>query len=167
MVQKITALTLRNELKEKDIQTLQLQRKWFALALLLFLLSAGAIFYANRQRQKRLIRDKEIKIEKHLDEIESLRQKIAEMIEEKQPIQTLENVSLKAINHLALSPLTEREFDILKCIILGNSNREIADELFLSVNTVKFHLKNIYGKLEVKNRIQAVRILLEKDVPVL
>ncbi len=52
--------------------------------------------------------------------------------------------------------LTERESEILFYLGIGYSNTEIAGKLFISENTVKFHIKNIYLKLDVKNRIQAL-----------
>jgi DNA-binding NarL/FixJ family response regulator len=51
--------------------------------------------------------------------------------------------------------LTEREREILKCITDGKSNKEISDGLFVSVETVKSHVKNLYKKLNVKNRVEA------------
>jgi len=52
--------------------------------------------------------------------------------------------------------LTERESEILYYLGIGCSNTDIAEKLFVSENTVKFHIKNIYLKLDVKNRIQAL-----------
>ena len=52
--------------------------------------------------------------------------------------------------------LTARELEILEVLSLGHSNRKIADKFEISTNTVKFHLKNIYEKLQVANRTQAV-----------
>ena len=52
--------------------------------------------------------------------------------------------------------LSEREIETLKLIAAGMSNQEIADKLFISLNTVKTHLKNINLKLESSNRNQAV-----------
>ena len=57
---------------------------------------------------------------------------------------------------LLVEPLTERQLEILKLIAGGYSNEEIAGELFLGVSTVKWHLLNIFSKLQVKNRTQAV-----------
>lgn len=57
---------------------------------------------------------------------------------------------------LLVEPLTERQLEILKLIAAGYSNQEIAGELFLGVSTVKWHLLGIFGKLQVKNRTQAV-----------
>ena len=52
--------------------------------------------------------------------------------------------------------LSEREREVLKALSRGLSNSEIADKLFISINTVKSHLKNIYDKIQVKNRTQAL-----------
>ena len=54
-----------------------------------------------------------------------------------------------------IEPLTEREIDVLKLIAEGMSNPEIAEELVLSVGTVKTHVKHIYGKLNVDDRVSA------------
>lgn len=55
-----------------------------------------------------------------------------------------------------LEPLSERELEVLGLIAEGLSNREIAERLVLSVGTVKVHTRNIYGKLGVSSRTQAV-----------
>ena len=55
-----------------------------------------------------------------------------------------------------LEPLSEREVEILHLIEAGCTNREIAQRLVLSPNTVKRHTGNIYGKLGVNSRTQAV-----------
>lgn len=53
-------------------------------------------------------------------------------------------------------PLSEREVEVLRLVAAGLSNPEIAEHLFLSVGTVKRHVYNIYGKLEVTGRVEAV-----------
>lgn len=59
--------------------------------------------------------------------------------------------------------LTERETDILLQISLGLNNQQIADELFISINTVKYHTRNIYEKLDVKKRTEITsKILFDK-----
>ncbi len=55
-----------------------------------------------------------------------------------------------------IEPLSERELEVLQLIAEGLTNREIASRLFLSLNTVKTHTRNIYGKLDTHNRTQAV-----------
>ena len=55
-----------------------------------------------------------------------------------------------------VEPLSERELEVLRLIAEGLTNPEVATRLFLSPNTVKVHARNIYGKLGVSNRTQAV-----------
>ena len=55
-----------------------------------------------------------------------------------------------------IEPLTARELQVLQLIADGATNQEIANELVLAVNTVKKHVSNIFGKLGVDNRVQAV-----------
>jgi NarL family two-component system response regulator LiaR len=52
--------------------------------------------------------------------------------------------------------LTAREWDVLQLMAVGKSNAEIAETLFLSVSTVKTHASNVFVKLEVKSRTQAM-----------
>jgi len=54
-------------------------------------------------------------------------------------------------------PLTKREEDILHLVSKGYRNKEIAAELFISIDTVRAHVRNIYGKLQVDSRIDAMR----------
>lgn len=60
-------------------------------------------------------------------------------------------------NQLINYGLSKRETEILEQINLGKSNQEIADELFISVSTVKSHVSNLFSKLDVKNRVQAIQ----------
>ncbi len=56
-----------------------------------------------------------------------------------------------------IEPLSERELEVLRLLSTGRSNPEIAEELFIAVSTVRSHLKNIYSKLNVHKRWDAVR----------
>ncbi len=58
--------------------------------------------------------------------------------------------------------LSEREMDILSYLAKGYHDKEIADKFFLSVKTVRTHLRNIYKKLHVRSRTQAVLKFLQK-----
>jgi LuxR family maltose regulon positive regulatory protein len=55
-----------------------------------------------------------------------------------------------------VEPLSERELEVLQHVAKGLTNREIADQLYLSLNTVKVHTRNIYGKLGEHSRTQAI-----------
>ena len=54
------------------------------------------------------------------------------------------------------APLSERERDVLHLLAGGLSNEEIAESLIISANTVKMHIRHIYDKLDVHNRVQAI-----------
>lgn len=60
----------------------------------------------------------------------------------------------RALERLGIS---KREYEVLELMANGLSNQEIADKLFVSVNTVKTHLANLFVKLEVSRRTQAVQ----------
>jgi two-component system, NarL family, response regulator LiaR len=60
-------------------------------------------------------------------------------------------------NNLKQLGISKREYEVLELIARGLSNQEIADKLFLSGNTVKTHLSNLFLKLEVKRRTQAIQ----------
>src|SRR5579859_2480570 len=61
-----------------------------------------------------------------------------------------------------VEPLTDQELHILRLLEAGFQNKQIAKELTISLNTVKYHLKNIFGKLGVVNRTQAARIIRQE-----
>jgi LuxR family maltose regulon positive regulatory protein len=60
------------------------------------------------------------------------------------------------MNTFFVEDLTERELEILKIISSGKSNKEISNLLYITLGTTKWHISNIFGKLQVKNRTQAV-----------
>jgi len=64
-------------------------------------------------------------------------------------------------NNTLLSSLTDREREILACAAAGRSNKEIADQLCVSVETVKTHLHHIYQKLSVSGRVEAILTYLK------
>lgn len=76
-----------------------------------------------------------------------------EIIDYSSRIKNLENTQKEKNN---INKLSIREKEVFDLIIIGKSNKEISDELNISVNTVKFHLKNVYEKLNIKNRKEAL-----------
>ncbi len=61
-------------------------------------------------------------------------------------------------------PLTERERDVLKLLSRGEANKQIADLLAISENTVKTHLRSILAKLQVRDRTEAVTVALRRGI---
>lgn len=61
-----------------------------------------------------------------------------------------------------IEPLSAREMEVLKLAARGMTNREIADELFISTRTVQVHLSNIFSKMGVGSRTEAVLLALKK-----
>ena len=71
--------------------------------------------------------------------------------------QTRKELLVKSSPQQALiEPLSDRELEVLRLICAGKSNQEIADELFIALDTVKRHVNNLYGKLGVRRRSQAI-----------
>lgn len=66
---------------------------------------------------------------------------------------------------LLLDPLSQRELDVLGLMATGKSNANIAEKLHISENTVKWHARNLFGKLRAKNRTEAV--VLAQDLGLL
>jgi len=60
--------------------------------------------------------------------------------------------------------LTERELEVLRLIAKGKSNREIAEELVISEATVRTHVSNILGKLQLASRTQAALYALREGI---
>lgn len=78
-------------------------------------------------------------------------------------LRVFEKEKVRIATHLDDS-LSSRELETLKLIAENLSNQEIADELYISITTVKTHVRNILLKLEAKNRIEAVSIAKEKGI---
>lgn len=66
--------------------------------------------------------------------------------------------------HLPGNALTERERDVLSCMVDGLNNNEIAEKLIVSLGTVKFHISNIFQKLGVDSRVEAVKLAIEQKI---
>ena len=73
-------------------------------------------------------------------------------------------VAANLAEHFGDDPLTEREIEVLKAVAGGNRNRDIAERLFISEETVKVHIKHIMEKLGASDRTQAVAIAVQRGV---
>jgi two-component system nitrate/nitrite response regulator NarP len=72
-------------------------------------------------------------------------------------------VDVRGLHNCPLSSLTPRERELLAALSEGNSNAQLAARFEISVQTVKFHLKNVYEKLGIGNRAQAVALYVSES----
>ncbi|HNR16689.1 MAG TPA: response regulator [Chitinophagaceae bacterium] len=73
----------------------------------------------------------------------------------------LPKLNYEKLNNHLISSMSEREFELSQLVYDGNTNTQIAEKLFISINTVKTHLKNIYLKLDANTRIDVINRLRE------
>jgi DNA-binding NarL/FixJ family response regulator len=73
-------------------------------------------------------------------------------------------VAAQLAEHMSDEDLTVREIEVLRQLAGGNRNRDIAEHLFISEETVKVHIKHIMGKLGAKDRTQAIAIAVRRGV---
>lgn len=157
---EIRSLKLRNEIKERDLKSLESRQRVTISFGVLFVILGLLSFFLYSQKQKNELAIREIEIENQLSKISSLQLDIARALDQKPKSES--PLGYHDINLLISDDLTQREYQILELVLDGCSNQEIAKRVFLSVNTIKFHLKKIYNKLDVSNRIEVMQLLLKK-----
>ncbi len=117
----------------------------------LLVLSAGFIVFSFFQYKKR----KALEIEKMQNDIYEY---LTQLENVNKSISVLKlHSKAEILNKIKEFDITDREKDVLFLIAEGLSNNEIAEKLFISLSTVKTHTSNIFYKLDVKNRIEAVK----------
>ncbi|MDW3209056.1 MAG: tetratricopeptide repeat protein [Reichenbachiella sp.] len=144
-------LTEQHELVQSDLSDTTKKLSFLTIAGFIAFLILLFIFFLVRNRLEKKNQALE-------EELGVLRRQIKTLLEG--DTSDLE-VDLSKLNHCLNTPLTDREFEILTHAIGDLNNSQIADKVFLSVNTVKYHLKNIYDKLGVSNRKQALEYVVK------
>ncbi|MEQ8905352.1 two-component regulator propeller domain-containing protein [Ekhidna sp.] len=126
---------------------------WFYSLCGLLVIASGLIFYKIR-----------IRILKHRSEMETqalrfeaMQKRLLELNATPPDI----NLNIEDLNDKLKTPLSEREFEVLKLSLDAKTNTEIGEELFITTSTVKFHLRNTYGKLGVNNRKEALDYVIK------
>lgn len=134
---------LEQEIKTNDFDN-QLQKKQEILVYLFFfsILLIIVVFFLIKKYKK--YKQKKILVEKE-------NQKIKEEVEHFKNLAS-SHIDSKKQKELSSYNLTERQLEIIKLTQSGKNNKEIAAALFISENTVKYHLKTIYTILEIKHR---------------
>ncbi len=143
---ELATLTHKNEQQQQEIKLTRI--KYIAFGSAIILLAAIIIFYLVQLRQRDKLRASLLN-----EEMDGLRLRISRIMSDVK----LEEIAIEEQpkQNSVLSPLTEREIEILKQAVTNKSNAEIGDILFISPNTVKYHLKNIYTKIGVSSKLEA------------
>ena len=150
---EIQLLTAEQELSQQELNRKQQQQISLIIIFSFLIVLAGYFVYSNRQ--------------KHRLKEEVLRNQVASMQDQVWRLTRNDpgksEVTLQKLNEQLINPLTSREMEVLELILQNAPNPEIAEKLFISINTVKFHLKNLYEKLDVENRRQAVQLIIKSS----
>lgn len=152
-VRKRDFLQQQKELSEAEAN----MNRYFAIAAasvaIVAVLSLILITLYYRNRRRRAAAEESLRAKAR--EIDLLREKLAAQTDREPEAPNAVKLSADEVNKLLVNPLTERELEVLEAIADGKTNKEIADALFVSVNTIKTHINRIYDKLNVNNRTQA------------
>lgn len=159
-----------SEKKEKEILSLQHKNeqearlKWIVISISIsIILVLIIIFLIYRQKQIKIAERVKIKLEQNSKELDILRQKIKEGTTQYLTQQEF-TLCREDVNTLLKEALSDRELDVFMLLIRGYTNKSIGEKLFVSVNTIKFHLQNIYIKLDVDNRLDAIKSINKKKM---
>ena len=87
------------------------------------------------------------------------------VLSEMSPVEQNKAVITAIDNFTMIGQLTERESEIAALLLKGRTYKMIARELYLSENTIKTHIKNIYSKFNIKSRMELVNRMMEKNNP--
>lgn len=126
------------------------------------LLEAIILTYATTYRTKVLKEENEqmsVDIQNYISEVLRLEHSLKTITLQEKEAQH-EQLEGKLLEISAKHQLTEREMDVLFHIAKGLNNKQISEALFVSVNTIKYHTRNIYEKLDIKKRTEITSMLI-------
>ncbi|NQX96318.1 MAG: LuxR family transcriptional regulator [Flavobacteriales bacterium] len=150
---KIDMLNAQSEIDQSNLA--QRNALATALAIGILLVCAISFFMIRNYRVRKFAAEEDTKraIQQHLKEIDLLRANIQNQLNQTEKFNV--GISKTELNAYLLNPLSDRELEVMDLLADGKSNKDIADELFVSINTIKTHILRIYEKLGVQNRTQA------------
>lgn len=128
------------------------------------ILEAIILTYATTYRTKILKEENRriaIELQNYISKVLNLENSLQKINTEKESTKD-EKASLKLVEVAKKHELTDREMDVFLYLAKGLNNQQIADQLFVSINTIKFHIRNIYEKMNVKKRSEITsKVLLD------
>ena len=141
---------------QKEVKKQKLYLTLSIISLIIVVAFISFFFMKKKRRQDALINNMK-------NELEILTKNLATASSDEETKEPKESFEEKIKSICAKYNLSDREADILQHIVYGYKNTEIADKLFISVNTVKYHIKNLYEKLEVQKRTEiSSKIIFDK-----
>ncbi len=147
-----------NEASEKAASSLKkvLITLGVVLFLLLIALVAVRIWRKRSKKLRTVVVEKEVQLESLHEEVSIKDQEIEELqfVKEKNKLPYPAN----------LTPLTSREKEVLEKVSEGLKDQEVADALFVSINTARTHLRKVFVKIDARNRAEAIQFFNEYDL---
>lgn len=150
---EISRLSLKNDLQAANLASARNLQFAIGICAVMAVLLLAVYF---TQRNKKLNAEREAQEQQY----DALQKRYIELLNGPQTFALADDI--EALNRKVVNPLTEREFEALSLGLQGKSNKEIAEKLFISESTVKFHLRNVYNKLGVVNRKEALEYVVKK-----
>ncbi len=143
------------KLKSKNLQRKSLLQLLFITFLVILIVVLFFLFKINNKKKQLELQQMRSDIRNYVMQLEEVKEQNRNLIEAKQNEEINEETQIR--NKLKQFDLTEREIEVMLYISKGYKNAEIAEKMFVSINTIKTHTKNIFIKLDVRNRIEASR----------
>jgi len=149
---EIQQLTFESQLKDANLaeaRNAQIALGVGALAVIVII----SLIFTSRQRKLKTEREAQAL------QVEALQKRFMEL--HSSPTELSVELDMEDLNKKLHTSLTDREFEALKLCVSGKTNTDISKHMFVSVSTVKFHLRNAYSKLGVINRKEAFQFMLK------
>ena len=161
---KISELKSQNKIKLEKAEKQKL-KLWLIIIILFVIIVIGvSVFvYYKLTKERRLLKQQKIQILKKYNNIEEAYNEALTNIEELKTQQENKQEKNKPLPDW-INALSKRETEVLSCLAVGMSDKEIENKLFISVTTVRTHCQRIYGKLLVKNRMEAANLAREYNL---
>ncbi|MDW3209055.1 MAG: tetratricopeptide repeat protein [Reichenbachiella sp.] len=151
---EISKLELIHQRQEQEITEARLQI-WMMVGSLVFvciIAVVSIVLIKKKQKSDQLAQR---------SQMEALQKRYIELLDG--PTKLDLSIDLETFNKRLVTPLTEREYEILQHSLQGMTNQQIADKIFVSLSTIKFHLGNVYHKLGVSNKKEALEYVVKSS----
>ncbi|MDX1650879.1 MAG: tetratricopeptide repeat protein [Brumimicrobium sp.] len=164
-VEKLNLQKIKEKNQKKIFAYEKRQQLYIIIIISLSFILATALFlylYNKKNKLTKQLKQERDTILRKFKSLEEAYQSVLENLEriQKEDKETPEKESLPDW----VGKLSKRELEVLSCLAVGMSDKEIQDKLFISVTTVRTHCQRIYAKLLVKNRVEAVHIVRQYNL---